>query len=91
MGIGLCHKFSDVKKVSYLQDVYGEVDTQLLWLVFEELIELVVEVGADGHVGEHPVQFACVLIPTCLLQNHNSSIIACVKIFHNSHRIFTDA
>lgn len=38
------YRYSDVKKVPYLQDVYGEVDAQFLWLVFEELIELVVKI-----------------------------------------------
>ena len=45
-----------------------KVDAQLAVFLFEKVHELVVEVGADTHVCEHPVKLVGELIATRLLQ-----------------------
>ncbi len=61
-------KWTQFPRVSYLQNENGEVDAQIDLLARREVGELVVEICADAHVGEHTVQLVGELVPTRLLQ-----------------------
>lgn len=41
-----------------LKHINAEIDPQLNLLTFGELLELVIQIGRNGHIGEHPMQLA---------------------------------
>ena len=53
----------------YLEDEDGEVHLDVVvGRLTHELVKLAVEVGADRHVGEHPMQLAREVVAARLLQ-----------------------